>query len=387
MASAVGVLSTSDVASLHAHLNLASVLPVDAFASRLESESGLQKLKLAQVKNILRWLKQHAARARAGLPRSAFAVSGKKAVLVGRAHTYINSSCSSAPDTPAVDAASQPPAAKRARRVVAAAPPAKPAAEVWFETMNDPHYPSPPPPEPPAPAPVPEGVEVIGVIDDEELGAMLPLSPPPEEPEAPEPEFLDPDVISARGGVQKLIEDVGVDGMDGALLVFAFRCEAELPCVFERANFLKGCSSLGITDAASFSARLASMRRTLTDGPSPTRDELYAWTFRFLRAGAQESTGHHGLKNVLVDDAAATWPLLLPEWPLVNDFAAFLTSETNSQKHISQDSWALVAEFAQRHRGPTPKALAASYDESAPENCSWPVLLDEFVEYCQSQKA
>ena len=59
----------------------------------------------------------------------------------------------------------------------------------------------------------------------------------------------------------------------------------------------------------------------------------------------------------------------------------------SENKHISKDTWKMTADFAKANTGPTPAALARKYDESAIENCSWPVLLDDFVEHCQKAAA
>ena len=59
----------------------------------------------------------------------------------------------------------------------------------------------------------------------------------------------------------------------------------------------------------------------------------------------------------------------------------------SENKHISKDTWKMTADFAKANTGPTPAALARNYDESAIENWSWPVLLDDFVEHCQKAAA
>ena len=107
--------------------------------------------------------------------------------------------------------------------------------------------------------------------------------------------------------------------------IFLFVQDAVEPCVFTREEFARGCSALSILSPASGRARLASMRRTLTDGPSGQRDALYDWAFKFLVKASQAATQHQSLKSITKEIAVLFWPVLLPEWPLVGEFASFVT--------------------------------------------------------------
>jgi hypothetical protein len=104
-----------------------------------------------------------------------------------------------------------------------------------------------------------------------------------------------------------------------------------------------------------------------------------------MLSGQSLQAGVAGRKSVEVGHAVAFWPLLLPEWRLCACFCAFVArhSAAGHLRFVSRDTWRLAMEFAARQPGPDAAALAAGYDEDAPENCSWPVLVDEFVDDCK----
>ncbi len=79
------------------------------------------------------------------------------------------------------------------------------------------------------------------------------------------------------------------------------------------------------------------------------------------------------------DIACMLLPVLLgSRWVLTDDFVAFLNS--TGQDRVSKDTWKTLVPFMKvlPNRG----ALAAYEDDG-----SWPVLMDEFIEYLQSGDA
>eukprot|EP00438_Fugacium_kawagutii_P011023 Skav204813 [mRNA] locus=scaffold3914:2163:4296:- [translate_table: standard] len=90
--------------------------------------------------------------------------------------------------------------------------------------------------------------------------------------------------------------------------------------------------------------------------------EVYAYTFGV----ALEPP----CKLLPLEEAAQYWALLLPEWPLREDFCAWALKHMKG-KAINRDLWMMILKLATE----VPADLSTFH-----ENPAWPVVLDDFVE-------
>ena len=134
---------------------------------------------------------------------------------------------------------------------------------------------------------------------------------------------------------------------------------------------------------------------------------MYDFTFGW----AKEKTH----KSLALDSAVAMWQLLLmPRWPLTEQWLEFIQSQGQSEsqgitgrqmptKAVTKDTWSQVADFSRVRRSSagcllhtlcvkrllpyvaaqTIKADLSNYD---PEG-AWPTLIDDFVEVLQKKGA
>eukprot|EP00931_Biecheleriopsis_adriatica_P043055 TRINITY_DN2459_c0_g1_i1.p1 TRINITY_DN2459_c0_g1~~TRINITY_DN2459_c0_g1_i1.p1 ORF type:complete len:307 (-),score=54.08 TRINITY_DN2459_c0_g1_i1:69-989(-) len=165
----------------------------------------------------------------------------------------------------------------------------------------------------------------------------------------------------------ELFKDLEVDpGTDVAALALAAACTAVEMGVFRRREFICGCAALEVDNIVDLRNKMPELRENVTSGK--TLPEVYAYTFGV----ALEPPS----KVLPLEEATQYWALLLPEWPLREEFCAFAGRQKKGTS-INKDLWMMVLKLATE----VPPDLS-TYDE----NPAWPVLFDDFVEYYRAQK-
>jgi len=191
---------------------------------------------------------------------------------------------------------------------------------------------------------------------------MQPL-PPADHPAGPD--GIDENLV-------QLFQDIGIDdpGSDVATLAFSAACKASKMGTLRRREFICGCAALDADNIDDLRAKVPELRANALSGM--IREEVYAHTFT--------SALDVPSKVLSLELAIAFWEVLLPKWELRKDFSdwALQWADTHLKgKMISKDIWTMVRKFATE----VPPDLS-TYDD----NPSWPVMIDEFVDYYRAQK-
>lgn len=175
-----------------------------------------------------------------------------------------------------------------------------------------------------------------------------------------------PDAIAGEKFLD-LFKDLEVDpGTDVAALALAAACNASEMGVFRRREFICGCAASEVDTIADLRGKMSELRENVVTGKS--LPEVYAYTFGV----ALERPS----KVLPLEEAAQYWALLLPNWPLREEFCDWAGNQRKG-KGINKDIWMMVLKLATE----VPADLS-TYDE----NPAWPVMFDEFVEYYRAQK-
>lgn len=165
-----------------------------------------------------------------------------------------------------------------------------------------------------------------------------------------------------------LFQDIGVDpGTDIAALALSAACKAQEMGVFRRREFLCGCFALEVNTVEELRLKMPELRASLKTNVKIMKD-VYEYTFTV----ALEAP----CKVLPVVEAAEYWKLLLGDWPLKEAFCSWAVGSMKG-KAVKKDMWMQVLKFATE----VPPDLS-TYDDDP----SWPVALDEFVEFYREQK-
>lgn len=165
----------------------------------------------------------------------------------------------------------------------------------------------------------------------------------------------------------ELFKDLEVDpGTDVAALALSSACTAAEMGVFRRREFICGCAALEVDNIADLRGKMPELRDNVISGKS--LPEVYAYTFGV----ALEPP----CKLLPLEEAAQYWALLLPNWPLREDFCEWALRHMKG-KSINRDLWMMILKLATE----VPADLSTFN-----ENPAWPVVLDDFVEYYRAQK-
>eukprot|EP00051_Salpingoeca_urceolata_P030201 m.8441 g.8441 ORF g.8441 m.8441 type:complete len:246 (-) comp3233_c0_seq1:81-818(-) len=168
-------------------------------------------------------------------------------------------------------------------------------------------------------------------------------------------------------GTARLCVDLDVSPENVALLVLAKRLECKKMATFTQAEWLTGMGALRCDSTVKLKAILPDLRRSLDDPKFFKQVFLYAYDF------ARSANQNSGQKTIDKQTAVAMLDVLLRGcWVLLDSFSRFL--EQCSARVINKDQWVNIHDFYK-----TVKPDLSNYDE----NSAWPVLLDEYVEWCK----
>ena len=126
--------------------------------------------------------------------------------------------------------------------------------------------------------------------------------------------------------------------------------------------------AMGLDSVAGLKAKLPALRAELKS--KDVFASVWNWAYEF--------NCEEGQKSLKLETAIALVPMLMSRerWPLVDTWIEFLSRP--GTRAVSKDSWKQLLDFVN-----TINPKLTNFDESS---SSWPVCIDEFVEYCRSHK-
>ncbi|KAI6171535.1 Defective in cullin neddylation protein [Aphelenchoides bicaudatus] len=170
-------------------------------------------------------------------------------------------------------------------------------------------------------------------------------------------------------GMQKLLDDIKVSSESVNALILAWKFGASIQCEFSQEEFRHGFRTLGVATITQLKNKATKFLEEFRD-----REKLTAF-YRFTFVYAKSASSRH----LDVDTAITYWKLVLDRFfsnerdNRLQMWYMFLKFHNIQQ--ISQDTWNLMLPFLWESN-----PELTNYDfETGP----WPVLIDDYVQYCQ----
>eukprot|EP00914_Ancora_sagittata_P008651 GHVO01016790.1.p1 GENE.GHVO01016790.1~~GHVO01016790.1.p1 ORF type:complete len:180 (+),score=28.10 GHVO01016790.1:54-542(+) len=162
-----------------------------------------------------------------------------------------------------------------------------------------------------------------------------------------------------------MCEDLGLQATDPALLSLMFHCGASTVGVLSKAEFMGGMAYLGVTGLNDLKSAIPRLRSDLKD--ESLKKNIYTFTFAVNL--------DKGEKHLAVELCVEYWRMLLGDCPFLNEMVTYIASK---RPVISRDLWMMVYDFT--------ATIEPDFSNFDPEG-AWPVVLDEFVEHMQKERA
>jgi len=175
----------------------------------------------------------------------------------------------------------------------------------------------------------------------------------------------DVDCILADG-IERFCADIHVQPDEFAVLVLAWKFNAEAMCRFTREEFTTGCRALGGADTPqAIQAQLPAIVAEVRESKDRFR-ELYRWTYRF---GLDV-----GQRTLPLSMALSLWRLVFSINPpsVLERWLTFLEHRRSVTSGIMRDTWDMYLLFTE---------VIGEDFERYDESEAWPSLIDDFVEY------
>ncbi|KAM3831667.1 DCN1-like protein 4 isoform 5-T5 [Vipera latastei] len=148
-------------------------------------------------------------------------------------------------------------------------------------------------------------------------------------------EYAGTDEVVGPEGMEKFCEDIGVEPENVAMLVLAWKLDAQNMGYFTLQEWLKGMTSLQCDTTEKLRNSLDYLRSLLNE---PMNFKLiYRYAFDFAREKDQRSLDINTAKCMLGLLLGKTWPL----FPVFHQFL-----EQSKYKVINKDQWCNVLEFS-----------------------------------------
>eukprot|EP01111_Echinosteliopsis_oligospora_P000591 TRINITY_DN1064_c0_g1_i1.p1 TRINITY_DN1064_c0_g1~~TRINITY_DN1064_c0_g1_i1.p1 ORF type:complete len:226 (-),score=51.79 TRINITY_DN1064_c0_g1_i1:21-698(-) len=166
-------------------------------------------------------------------------------------------------------------------------------------------------------------------------------------------------------GIESLCTDLDISALSLTALILAWKLKAKTMGYFKREEFVSGLTSLNCHDITTLKKALATAERE-TKTSEEDLSQLYEYAFNFCCEDEK--------KYIDTEIAAGMLELVIGDLPHVSSIISFLQSKPIAV--INRDQWKCFREFSK-----SVKPDLSNYDEDS----SWPILIDDYVEYVQSK--
>ncbi|KAH3760839.1 protocadherin alpha-C1 [Pelomyxa schiedti] len=179
--------------------------------------------------------------------------------------------------------------------------------------------------------------------------------------------YKGPDSTMGPDQIVTLCNDLAIQPEDVVLLVIAWYCSARTMGVFTHDEFIAGLQKLEIDSLVSLKAKLKQLRQQL-DQPAVFKD-VFRFTFLFYRG---EDT-----KVLDLGTADSILGLLMENRNDITPWFQEYLKQQTAYKALNLDQWMSFYELSL-----TLHQDLSGYDPDG----AWPVLLDDFVDWCRINK-
>lgn len=172
-------------------------------------------------------------------------------------------------------------------------------------------------------------------------------------------------------GTFKYLEDLGVEPEDLEALILAYYVNGKEVGVFEKEDFVSGWCKVKMYDLQSMARFIKDKSAEIHGDNDDLFNKVYKFTFGYVLDKQDKSNIQ---KQLPLEDAIEYWKLLLPTTDNSQAIFNWLINVSN-RKTIKRDEWNMLPSFLQLASGESD--LINKYSE----NDSWPLLMDDYVEY------
>jgi len=183
----------------------------------------------------------------------------------------------------------------------------------------------------------------------------------------------DPDIMS-EPGMLKFFKDCGVNAESHETLIVSYLLKCPEMGILGRDEFVEGFFAQGCTDKADMKKAVQAKCRSV-NGDVRAWKAFYRWVFVHVREDEKKKTIPTGL-------AMQLWQILFrrerARLKLLDAWLGYCAEEEEGElKSVSRDLWEQIYDFLKETQ------TVDDYDDAGG---SWPVAVDEFVEYLQEKQ-
>jgi hypothetical protein len=165
------------------------------------------------------------------------------------------------------------------------------------------------------------------------------------------------------------------------VVCYNFNCEDEL--VIKKAEWMAGMQAANACDVAALKARLPALRAAVDGEPLASSlaafQKFWAWCYVFSRPLMESGAKSKQLPLDLVKGLSGLMDSRKGRFPWADSWKAFLDSLDPKKVVVSRDTWSQLPELGAKVRA----ADLSDFKEQA----HWPVLFDDFNEWCIKARA
>lgn len=170
-------------------------------------------------------------------------------------------------------------------------------------------------------------------------------------------------------GILEFSKEINVNPEDITLLILFWKLGCTEKYFITKDQFIRGFASLGMETLAKMKKKIPNLRKEIESDSA--FKQFYMFCFNYMR--------ENGQKRISVDDAVATWRLVLKgKYKYLEEWCKFM--ETNYKHNISADTWKMFLEYIRDEE-------AQDFENYKIVESAYPSAIDDFVDWMKKQKA